>query len=82
MITREEIFNAIARERDYQGTKWGHIHDKGLSIGDWILIMEAELAEAKQGFVKSGDVDDSLLEILQVISVGVACLEQLGLVER
>lgn len=73
------IYPAIDRERDYQDRKWG---DKPHTVAEWLLIAEAELAEAKLAWVKGIGDGDALLELLQVIAVVVACLEQHGVVER
>lgn len=72
------VFKAIAAERTYQDSKYEPIHR---SLGDWILIMEAELKEAKQAFIKEGR-EDTLREILQVAAVAVACLQDHGVIER
>lgn len=77
-----EVFAAIRAERDYQDAKYGSLTERFLSLGEWLLIMEAELDEAKLGFVKSRNPDECLAEILQVVTVGVAALQQHGLVER
>jgi hypothetical protein len=74
-----EVVNAIGRERDYQDCKWGQPNH---SVPGWLLILEAELAEAKQGWVKERGDRDALREILQVAAVAVACLEQHGVYER
>jgi hypothetical protein len=78
MSSREEIFQAISRERDYQDKKWG-IRDH--QIASWMAIMKGEMNEADIAWLKEGD-KNTLKEILQVIAVGVACLERHGVVER
>jgi len=76
---REIVFDAISREREYQISKWGqNEHD----VPGWLLIMEAELKEAKEAWVKRNGDSAALEEILQVVAVGVAALEQHGPVER
>lgn len=91
MPTIEEVFAAIKRERDFQTNKWGPLEKRPHEIASWLLIMEEEMREAKQGWLKvDGKVrregkmlaGNSLEEILQVIAVGCACLEQHGIVER
>lgn len=72
------VFKAIAAERTYQDIKYDPIHR---SLGDWILIMEAELNEAKHAFIKKGR-EETLREILQVAAVAVASLQDHGVVER
>ena len=44
--------------------------------------MESELNEAKEAWVKTGLDEPALREILQMIAVGVACLEEHRVVER
>lgn len=81
-VTRAEIFKAIDRERVYQDAKRGPAHDRNLSLGDWILIMQEELEEARKEFVRGVGQRAALKEVLQVAAVGVACLENCGVVER
>lgn len=78
-LDRKVVFAGIDREREYQERKWGaNPH----TVGEWLLIAEAELAEAKQAWVKGHGPFDALRELLQVIAVGVACLEEHGVYER
>jgi hypothetical protein len=77
-----EVMIEIAAERFYQDQKHGNLENSGHTIGEWIIIMEAELAEAKHALIKGGEGRDSVLhEILQTVATGVACLEQHGLME-
>lgn len=79
MTTRGHIFDAIGREREYQDAKWrANPH----TVGEWLLIVESELQEAKQAWCKTGGDFGALEELLQVIAVGVAALEQHGVFER
>ena len=82
LFDEKYILPAIRRERDYQDNKWGTIESNPHSIYEWIGIMERELAEAKDAFFKRPSESEMLREVLQVVSVGVACLEQHGVVER
>ena len=80
--TIQEIEIAIRRERSYQDEKWGTIAGHPHTVGEWLLIMEKELREAKGAWISQrGDIG-ALEEILHVIAVGCACLEQHGIVER
>lgn len=79
---RAEIFRAINRERDYQDKKWGTIYERPHTVGEWLLIAQGELNEAIQAWQKSVGDDKALEEFLQVVAVGVACLEQWGIKER
>jgi hypothetical protein len=67
------IFKQIASERNYQDTKWG---DRHRAVGEWLVIMEGELEEAKQAWRKSIGDEDTLAEIIQVAATAVHCLEQ------
>ena len=79
---REDIFNAIDRERQYQDKKWGTIESRPHSVAEWLLILESELTEAKQAWIKKNGDHSALMELVQVAAVAVACLEQHGVVER
>lgn len=71
-----EIIAAVAAERVHQISKHG---TDGHSIGSWLLIMEAELEEAKMAAIKPAKGRDNVInEIIQVIATGFACLEQHG----
>lgn len=81
-MVRKEVFNAIHRERVWQERKWGTLEERPHTVGEWLLIAEGELAEAKQAWVKGVSDLDALQELLQVAAVAVAALEQHGLFER
>lgn len=77
-MSRDDVFDAINGERAYQVMKWGK--DKQQSIPGFILVMERELLEAKEGWMKSIQTGrhSCLAEILQVAATAVACLEKYG----
>lgn len=77
----EHVFGAIARERAYQDEKRGTATQRSLSIAEYLLIADAELSEAKAAMHRERH-RQALEELLQVIAVGVACLETHGVVER
>lgn len=79
-LTRRKVVGAaIDVERRYQDEKWGPVDTNGHTIGEWILIAEAELAEAKQALIKGGSGRNSVRsEIIQTAAVLIACLEQHG----
>jgi hypothetical protein len=82
MSTKSIVFEAIARERDYQDAKWGTIQERPHTVGEWLLIAEHELQEAKDAWCTGRGDEGALEELLQAITVGVACLEQHGIVMR
>lgn len=71
---------ALLDERNYQDEKHGPLHAGGShTLGEWILLIEAELAEAKQALIKGGTGRDTVRhEIIQVGALCVAMLEQHG----
>lgn len=84
-VVPTDIFHAIQQERLYQIRKWGpnesHPHD----VPGWLLIMQAELQEAIKTWTKHPGplcIPEVLCEILQVVAVGVACMEQHGAMWR
>ena len=76
-----EVLEAVKREREYQDQKYGQLQGRAMSVGDWILVLEEEIAEARLAWVK-GRSEDALREILQVATVAVAAILQHGVVER
>ena len=81
-MTLFEVNQHVEVERMFQDSKHGPIEQHSHTIGEWILILESELAEAKVALIKGGTGRDSVLqEVLQVAAVAVACLEQHGLKE-
>lgn len=78
-MTMVEVFEHIDAERQYQDRKHGPVNTHGHTLGEWILIMEAELNEAKEALIKGGRGRNEVRhEILQIVATGVACLEQHG----
>ena len=77
-----DVFDAITRERVYQDSKWGPPHKHPHGLAGWLAIMQNELAEASAELSLHNDPENAQREILQVIAVGVAALEQHGLLER
>lgn len=75
------VHGAIQRERAYQDTKWGNIQEKPHDVPGWLLIMRKELEEAEAAWMKGSDAD-AMRELLQVVAVGVAAMEQHGAHER
>jgi hypothetical protein len=74
-----EVIAAMCREADHQDAK-GHASEHPVSA--WLLIMQAELDEARHDWVTGHGDQDALAEVLQVMTVGLRCLMQHGIVER
>lgn len=72
------VAEAIEKEREFQDGKWGTYVEHPHTILEWIIIMEQELKEAKDAFFLRPPEGAMLAEIIQVVAVGHACLEQHG----
>lgn len=81
-LRREPVFAAIIRERKYQNDKWGNSWAHSHEVDGYIAIMQKELDEALDAWYGNRSNEAALREILQVVAVGVACLEQHGVIER
>ena len=76
VVTREEVFAEINKERAYQLDKWG---DKPQSLPGYLIILKKEIDEAIDGWMKNSTGRNAPLnEVVQVAAVAVACLEQYG----
>ena len=78
---RETIYAAIDQEREYQKNLWGD-HPKALE--NFIVYMEDYLAQARHEISRlPGDPPMEALEtIRKVVTLGVAAMEQHGVVLR
>lgn len=74
---------ALLDERRFQDLKWGPINNGGgHTLGEWILLIEAELAEAKEALIKGGVGRNSIRsELTQIGALCLAALEQHGVNE-
>jgi len=77
MFTIEEVIGGllieIARAREK------HPGQDKKTIGEWILLMEDELAEAKKALIKGGVSENSVMaEICQVTGLGIQAMLQHG----
>ena len=85
-LAQDQRFRAVMHhlldERLFQDRKHGSIEENPHTPGGWLLLIEAELIEAKQAIIKGGAGRDSWRnELLQVAALCVATLEQHGLAD-
>jgi hypothetical protein len=74
-----EIINAMLQEAHYQDAKgYSSTHP----VSGWLLIMRGELDEALDAWVTEEGDQEALREVLQVMTVGMRCLMQHGIVAR
>lgn len=79
-VSREQVFDAINSERDYQEQKWGGYFHEAES---WCLFIEhyAHLARVKAATTDFSDPEALrayLADIRKLTTLGVACMEQHG----
>lgn len=79
-MTRQEVYQVIDSERNYQDTKWGGLaHDSSHTVGDFIIYMEHYLNKAKKEYSTALYTDEPALEELRkVTALGVALGEIFG----
>lgn len=77
VLFRREVYAAIDKERNHQDAKWGP--NKPQSLPGFLIVLEKELQEAKEAWVKNVEGDHAPLnEIVQIAATAVACLEKYG----
>lgn len=73
------VVDAIEIERHFQDCKWGPIETNPHTLAGWLLLMRKELDEAELALIKGGVGRDAVMqEILQVVALGAAAIEQHG----
>lgn len=74
-MRRYDVFIRIDHERENQILKYGN--DEEQSIAGFLLIMQAEVNEAIEGWLKNTKGKHSVLsEVMQVAATATACLER------
>lgn len=71
------VIAAITNELMYQDSKWGA--GKSQSLAGYLLILQREIDEAINGWMKNSDGRNApLAEVVQVAAVAIRCLEEYG----
>ena len=81
VTSMDDVFAAIREERLYQDRKYGSPEERGLGLGDYVIISEAELAEVRWD-IAHNDPEHARIEMLQVVAVLVAALQLHGVQRR
>jgi len=81
VTSMDDVFAAIREERLYQDRKYGPPEKRGLGLGDYVIIAEAELAEVRWD-IAHNDPEHARIEISQVVAVLVAALQLHGVQRR
>lgn len=75
-MKREEVYELINGERDYQDKKWGGPeHDKRHSLGDFLLYMRYYLSEAEVCY-GTDSYEYTADNVRKVAALAVAAMEQ------
>lgn len=88
MATREEVFNVIRGERDYQDSIWNAetTTTEGVhSVTEFLVFMQDYVNEALHHVSRNGEPEASehaLHIVRKVATLGVACMEQNGALRR
>lgn len=86
MYTRVEVYEALDEERDYQDTLSPTSSVDGQhTVPEWVLYMGDYIAQARQQCSRIwGPESDRLAldTIRKITAMGVACMEQNGVVHR
>jgi len=82
-LSFNDVTRAVISERIYQDDMHGPIESAPHELGTWLILIEAELAEAKHAIIKGGSGRNGLRsELVQVAALCFAALEQHGLDEQ
>lgn len=86
--SREAIYSALNEERDYQDRRWNKettITEGQHSVAEFVLFMDTYIQEIKRDLSYNGEPEASQLaldKLRKVTAMGIACMEQNGLVRR
>lgn len=73
----ENIAKAIDYERAYQDSKWGTVEEHQHSVEEWIMLIDEYVKKAMYSWIEGGD-KVGLFRVLQITTLGLACMEQHG----
>lgn len=88
MVNRKQVYNCIDGERLYQDSRWNSSTtptEGKHTVTEFILYMQHYLNEAIRLVSTQADpkaIHDGLDFIRKVTTLGIACMEQNGVVER
>ena len=80
-MTRQNVFEIISNERDYQNTRPDSRTDNEKDVAEFVVYMEVLLNGAKAK-IYSLEKEQALAFLRKTIAVGVACCEVHGVPER
>lgn len=81
-VSREDVYESVSSEREYQVRKWGVDHDENESVGNFLIYLERHLQLAKDAYIDSMYESQALEHVRKVAALAVACMEQHGAPRR
>ena len=84
MASQGEVFLAIEEEREYQMRRWGSPPgvERSKDVPTFLTFMQHYQTEAVRHATKDGNTVNARDAIRKIVALGVACLEQNGVVPR
>lgn len=83
MATRQEVYEAVNTEREYQDKTWRQNPGHETSVGEAILLIEEYVARARLEWTGEPAPELQTLHIIRKIAgVAVRCMEQHGAPKR
>lgn len=81
-MNRQEVYEAIDSERDYQDQKWGSPNQRPKQVGSWLTLIKVHVDRAMEKWASSDGDAEALEQLRKVAAISVACLEQNGVQKR
>ncbi len=87
MVNRDEVYQAIDSERDYQDSLWRAKHDPSftnpLTIGEFLTLIDVYLGKAQAEWAVEPKPELNALGVVRKIAgIAVNCMEQHGAPQR
>ena len=77
MATRQEVYEAINTERDYQDNLWMQTPEHRTSVGEAILLLEEYTNRARIEWTREPAPEGRTLHVIRKIAgIAVRCMEQ------
>jgi hypothetical protein len=79
MTTRQEVYEAINTEREYQDRLWEQSPSRPTSIGEAVLLLEEYVSRARLEWTGEPAPEERTLNVIRKIAgIAVRCMEQHG----
>lgn len=76
------VFSAIKEEREYQDIRWGTLEENPHEIAAYVLFIEQYVSVARTLLTKGNNDSQVLDAVRKIAALGVACMEEHGVVRR